>query len=107
MILEIDSVELSFDEKKILYGIYLKIETGKVTGVLGRNGCGKTSLLRILFGDLNPKYKNVRVDGKHLKSAQRGPSKNKTADNCSSNELHAYPAELCQDIYEYINEFYN
>lgn len=68
MILEIDSIELSFDEKKILYGIYLKAETGKATGILGRNGCGKTSLLRILFGDLEPKYKNIRIDGKHLKN---------------------------------------
>ncbi|MEP3211310.1 MAG: ABC transporter ATP-binding protein [Maribacter sp.] len=68
MILEIDSVELSFDQKKILYGVYLKAETGKVTGILGRNGSGKTCLLRILFGDLNPKYKNIRIDGKYLKT---------------------------------------
>ena len=68
MILEIDSVELSFDQKKILYGVYLKAETGKVTGVLGRNGCGKTCLLRILFGDLKSKYKNIRLDGNNLKS---------------------------------------
>ena len=68
MKIEIDSVELNFDNKKILYGVYLKAETGKVTGVLGRNGCGKTCLLRILFGDLKPKYKNVRIDEKHLKT---------------------------------------
>ncbi len=67
MIVEIDSVELNFDKKRILYGVYLKAETGKVTGVLGRNGSGKTCLLRILFGDLKPKYKNVRIDGSYLK----------------------------------------
>ncbi|SMG51434.1 ATP-binding cassette domain-containing protein [Arenibacter troitsensis] len=64
MTLEIDSVELEFDGKKVLYGIYIKSERGKVTGILGRNGCGKTSLLRILFGDLQPKYKNIRSNGK-------------------------------------------
>lgn len=67
MILEIDNLELSFDHKKILRGIYIKAEKGKVTGILGRNGCGKTSLLRIIFGNLNPKYKSVRKDGKHQK----------------------------------------
>lgn len=69
MTVEIDSVELSFDQKKILYGVYLKGETGKITGVLGRNGSGKTCLLRILFGDLKPKYKNIRLDGNHLKES--------------------------------------
>lgn len=68
MILEIDSIELSFDQKKILYGVYLKAETRKITGVLGPNGCGKTCLLRILFGDLQPKYENIRIDGRHLKT---------------------------------------
>ncbi|MCK0190219.1 ATP-binding cassette domain-containing protein [Arenibacter sp. F20364] len=66
MTLEIDSVDLEFDGNKILYGIYLKSELGKVTGILGRNGSGKTSLLRILFGDLRPKYKNIRINGKCL-----------------------------------------
>jgi ABC-type multidrug transport system ATPase subunit len=65
--LELDNIELNFNSKKILGGIYLYAETGKVTGILGRNGCGKTSLLRILFGSLNPKYGNVRLDGVHQK----------------------------------------
>ncbi|MGP1990801.1 ATP-binding cassette domain-containing protein [Zobellia laminariae] len=67
MKLEIDNIELSYNHKRILYGIYLKAETGKITGILGRNGCGKTSLLRILFGSLSSKYSNVRIDGVYQK----------------------------------------
>lgn len=67
MILEADNIELSFENRKILRGIYIKAEIGKVTGILGRNGCGKTSLLRIIFGNLAPKYKSIRKDGKHQK----------------------------------------
>lgn len=67
MNIEIDNVELNFGQKKILHGVYLKAETGKVTGILGRNGSGKTCLLRVLFGDLKPKYKNVRIDEKYIK----------------------------------------
>ncbi|MFD1064012.1 ATP-binding cassette domain-containing protein [Winogradskyella litorisediminis] len=66
MIFEIDNVELYFKSKKILNGIYLKAETGKVTGILGRNGCGKSSLLDIAFGNLKPKYKLVRIDKKPI-----------------------------------------
>lgn len=66
MIFEIDNVELYFKSKRILNGIYLKAETGKVTGILGRNGCGKSSLLDIAFGNLKPKYKLVRIDNKTI-----------------------------------------
>lgn len=66
MILEIDNVELYFKEKRILNGIYLKAETGEVTGVLGSNGCGKSCLLSIIFGSLKPKYKLVRINNKPI-----------------------------------------
>lgn len=66
--LEIDNVELEYRHRKILYGIYIKAEEGKVTGILGRNGSGKTSLLRILFGSLKPKYKSIRLHGVHQKT---------------------------------------
>lgn len=66
MLFELDNVELYFKNKRILSGIYLKAETGKVTGILGRNGCGKTSLLDIAFGNLKPKYKLIRIDNKPI-----------------------------------------
>ncbi|WP_439153239.1 ATP-binding cassette domain-containing protein [Winogradskyella sp.] len=66
MIFELDNVELYFKAKRILNGIYLKAETGKVTAVLGRNGCGKSSLLNIAFGNLKPKYKLVRLNHKPI-----------------------------------------
>ncbi len=62
MIIELDNVELYFKEKRILNGIYLKAETGKITGILGSNGCGKSCLLTILFGSLKPKYKLIRIN---------------------------------------------
>lgn len=64
MILEVDNIELYFKQKRILNGIYLKAETGKVTGILGSNGCGKSCLLNIVFGTIKPKYKLIRIDKK-------------------------------------------
>ena len=66
MIFELDNVELYFKTKRILNGIYLKAETGKVTAILGSSGCGKSCLLNIAFGNLKPKYMLVRLDGKPL-----------------------------------------
>jgi len=61
-ILEVDNVTLFYNHKEILKGIYLKAEKGKITGILGKNGCGKTSLLGIIFGQLKPKNKLIRID---------------------------------------------
>jgi len=64
--LEIDSVQLSFGERTILKSIYVTAETGKVTGILGRNGCGKSCLLKIIFGEMKSQEKSVRINGKVL-----------------------------------------
>jgi ABC-2 type transport system ATP-binding protein len=45
----IDNVSKSFGNKKILQGISGEIETGRIIGILGRNGEGKTTLFRILL----------------------------------------------------------
>ncbi|SEL23773.1 ABC-type Mn2+/Zn2+ transport system, ATPase component [Aquimarina amphilecti] len=67
MILEIDNIELSYDNKFILNGVYIKAEKGRVTGILGRNGSGKSSLLKIIFGHLKPQNKLIRIDKKNKK----------------------------------------
>lgn len=66
MILEVDNIELYFSRKRILNGVYLKAETGKITGLLGSNGCGKSCLLQIIFGTIQPKYKLVRINNKPI-----------------------------------------
>ena len=61
-ILEIDSVELSFGERQILTNVYLRVDTGKITALLGRGGSGKSSLMRILFNQLKPTNRSMRID---------------------------------------------
>ena len=48
--LEINGIDLHYGAAQALRGISLKAEAGKVTCVLGRNGVGKTSLLRAIVG---------------------------------------------------------
>src|SRR5690554_5162233 len=59
--LEVDSVHLQFGDKNILSDIYLQCQTGKVIGLLGRNGTGKSSLMNVIFGTLKCE-KSVRID---------------------------------------------
>ncbi len=48
--LDVNAVDLHYGAAQALRGVSLKAEPGKVTCVLGRNGVGKTSLLRALVG---------------------------------------------------------
>jgi lipopolysaccharide export system ATP-binding protein len=65
-ILKVDSVMLEFDGRKILQDVWLDCSKGEVVGLLGRNGCGKSSLLKIIFGSLNPQYRYVSIDDKYI-----------------------------------------
>jgi lipopolysaccharide export system ATP-binding protein len=60
-VLEADSIQFGFEGRRILSDIYLKCETGKITGILGRNGQGKSCLMKIIYGSLKCE-KSVRID---------------------------------------------
>lgn len=72
-LLEVDSVILEFDSKRVLQNVYLKSETGKVTGLLGRNGSGKSCLMKIMFGELIPSDKSIRINGNTFVTSDRSP----------------------------------
>lgn len=47
---EVKEVCKSFDKKIVLNNVNLRLEQGKITGIIGRNGSGKTVLLKIICG---------------------------------------------------------
>jgi ABC-type lipopolysaccharide export system ATPase subunit len=72
-ILEVDSVILDFGLNRVLQDVYLKSETGKVTGLLGRNGAGKSCLMKIVYGELSANDKSIRINGNAFLNAFRSP----------------------------------
>ena len=72
MILELKNIEKSFGEKKVLSGISLQAESGRAFGILGRNGAGKTTAIRILMGVFSQDSGQVLVDGKPIDRRQLG-----------------------------------
>ena len=64
--LEFDSIEMAFGGHNLLKSIHMVCDTGNVTGLLGRNGCGKSTLMKIVFGSLNCDQKSVRINGASL-----------------------------------------
>ncbi len=66
MPLKVDSIQLSFGDRNILQDVCLDCKQGEIVGLLGRNGCGKSSLLKIIFGTLTPSYKYVSIDDQYI-----------------------------------------
>lgn len=63
MQLELRDIEKSFGEKRVLTGVSLKAEGGKAFGLLGRNGAGKTTSIRILMNVFPADSGQVLIDG--------------------------------------------
>jgi lipopolysaccharide export system ATP-binding protein len=64
--LKVDSVQLAYDGRKILQDIYLNCQPGEILGILGRNGCGKSSLLKVIFGTTKADHQFVSINDKHI-----------------------------------------
>lgn len=50
MIISFENMHVSIGKKKILDGVSLNAKEGKVTGIIGPNGCGKSTLIKTVFG---------------------------------------------------------
>ncbi len=66
MKLEFDSIVLEFGMHRVLSSIHGSCETGQVVGLLGRNGSGKTCLMKIVSGRMNATSKSTRTNGEYL-----------------------------------------
>ena len=62
-LVEIRDLNFSYDGRPVLTGINMTIPRGKVVAVMGSSGCGKTTTLRLIGGQLKPTSGDVRVGG--------------------------------------------
>ena len=69
--LEVDDIHTYYEHSHILQGVTLAAEAGSVTAILGRNGVGKTTLIRSIIGFTPPRRGSIRFSGQ---SIERVPS---------------------------------
>lgn len=63
MLLEAKSIEAGYGASQVLFGIDVEVRAGQVLALLGRNGMGKSTLLKVLTGTLKPMRGGVRFGG--------------------------------------------
>lgn len=64
MIIEVNEVCKKYDDATVLDNVSLEIEKGKIYGLVGRNGSGKTVLMKCICGLIKPTSGEVKVAGK-------------------------------------------
>ncbi len=70
--IEYNGIYLKFGKKEILNNVTVKAEEGKITGIVGPNGCGKSSLVKTTFGFYEYNKGNIFIDGiSHKKYSQK------------------------------------
>ncbi|GGF77082.1 ABC transporter ATP-binding protein [Paracoccus acridae] len=67
--LTVEGLQASYGDSRVLFGIDLSVARGEVVTLLGRNGMGKTTTVRSIFGLLRPRGGRVSIDGRDLTAA--------------------------------------
>ena len=65
-LVEIEGVAFDYGARPVLKGINLTAKRGQVIAIMGSSGCGKTTLLRLIGGQIKPGQGTVRVAGESL-----------------------------------------
>ncbi len=97
MVLELKNIEKSFGEKKVLTGVSFKAEGGKAFGLLGRNGAGKSTSIRILMDVFPANSGEVLIDGQPI-------DYNKIGIGYLPEERGLYPKKIIIDQLTYFAE---
>lgn len=70
--IEIENLGFSYDgENKVLEGLHITIPRGKITVLMGPNGCGKSTLFRLITKDLYPDTGVIRLEGRDIEDFGR------------------------------------
>ena len=67
--LSVEKLEAGYDTARVLFGVDLEVEAAEVVTLLGRNGMGKTTLVKAIMGLLRPSSGTVSFEGRALTGA--------------------------------------
>lgn len=86
--LEVRDLRYLYDKHTVLDGVDIKIREGEVLGILGPNGCGKTTLLRNLNKNLSPRGGCILLNDIDMESIQKKDVAKEIAVVPQTNEIH-------------------
>ena len=99
-ILEIKNLEKSFDNKKIIDGVSFQIEKGKIVGLLGKNGSGKTTIIKMINDLLTIDKGEILIDGKKISEKTKG------IVSYLPERTYLSSSQKVKDVVEFFDTFY-
>ncbi|WP_292520249.1 ABC transporter ATP-binding protein [Methanoculleus sp.] len=69
--LSVEDLSFAYRDREVLRGITFSVAAGEVLGLVGPNGCGKTTLIRCIDGMLTPRSGRVLLQGQELRTMHR------------------------------------
>lgn len=69
--ISVEGIAAGYGRDMVLSDVSLKVESGEFVGMIGPNGCGKTTLLRVISGVLAPVSGRVTLDGEDVRRIPR------------------------------------
>ena len=81
-LLRVEALEAGYGEVQVLWGISLGAQAGQLTTIVGANGVGKTTLLKLLLGEIPPDAGQVRL-GSNLVPAHFDQRRSPLAENAT------------------------
>jgi iron complex transport system ATP-binding protein len=88
LMMNIEDLRFSYRDKPVLDGITLTIVPGEVIGIIGPNGCGKTTLLKHLNRNLEPSVGRVMLDDRDIREMTKSEIARHVAVVPQSNEIN-------------------
>ena len=85
--LQVDSLSYGYGDRLVLDGVSFDLRPGEILGILGPNGCGKTTMLRNLNRNLSPRGGCVLLDGTDLEELHKKDIARRVAAVPQSNEI--------------------
>jgi iron complex transport system ATP-binding protein len=70
-VISLDSVSFGYPGREVFRGLTLSLEKGEILGLIGPNSSGKTTLLRLMDGLLQPQQGRIRLNGEDLAQIPR------------------------------------
>lgn len=99
-ILEVKNISKSFDNKKVIDNVSFNLESGKIVGLLGKNGCGKTTIIKMINDLLTIDSGEILIDG------QKISEKTKEIISYLPERTYLEPDYTVAQVFTYFEEFY-